>query len=921
MSLFRPVLPTLCVVLFAAYTSLATDFSADNLTTALWLFDEQEYPNPLQPPRIDEWYFNRTLTDAGPNRYDLSFFEGANIVKGRFGNALDISPSRVSSGRGLPTQFSSTARIPGVFHPGNPDTEQGTWINLFSYTSYPEYLRETLHADEWTIEFWIKLRSLPTSQVILLDSGQGSDTLIRMSLIPDHSSFVFATDRWRSSCGTILSTLAKGDWVHVSFIKQEGNELVHHYLDGKPVSTGVIETVSKEDQAPPVIPGLATCFFSDGGFAKMAKVEILTSLGSDWYQGRGKEWSARLVGLLQSPHTGDVEFATQAETGIHLEVDNQPVLYGWFGHAGKYRRSPRAFKVHLQEGEWVPFRLDLHVDQDDPFPSPLRLFWSWEGQPSIPIPDEAFGHTTLDLEKAQSENGIQTLADLTRFRFNLVLGSTIDGLDAMDGCLDEFRISRAARYSGPFDPESHSRNCGGVSPVSSVATGPPLLFSGEPPPPSYPMGDNPHLFIDDALIDQMEGLDFYVNTPKNPEMVDVNCKGDICVFENDGRIHMFAPSGYENQTGEIRLYTSDDGLHFHAPELGLVEWEGKTRNNIILSDVCSWGRAAPDPNPNTPPDARFKFSAFVPGRGTHFFYSPDGIHWRRNETILTQVVSGGGSEWYYDDQVGVYRYLLKWDHSPTGRAAVEIETSDPLKPWPHARVESTTATGLLTPYGEMPVRFAPNENGQVYRTRAMKYPWAPDTYLAFVWRFERSINFRQTELATSRDGRNWKCYGQQWYLPAGGSYDNLEIVEALSMDGLIRRNDEIWQYADYQSSKHGEPGESRKVRLRQRLHGFVSLHPIRERGFFITYPITFEGNTLTLNVRARGAVCVAILDCDGNPIEGYEWSDCDPIRMDALAVPVTWRQVSDLSAFKGKTVRLNIELLDSDLYSLCFTKR
>ena len=35
---------------------------------------------------------------------------------------------------------------------------------------------------------------------------------------------------------------------------------------------------------------------------------------------------------------------------------------------------------------------------------------------------------------------------------------------------------------------------------------------------------------------------------------------------------------------------------------------------------------------------------------------------------------------------------------------------------------------------KLPMAFVPNESGQVYRCRALKYQWAPDVYLAFVWR-------------------------------------------------------------------------------------------------------------------------------------------------------------------------------------------
>jgi hypothetical protein len=97
---------------------------------------------------------------------------------------------------------------------------------------------------------------------------------------------------------------------------------------------------------------------------------------------------------------------------------------------------------------------------------------------------------------------------------------------------------------------------------------------------------------------------------------------------------------------------------------------------------------------------------------------------------------------------------------------------------------------------EGPIVFAPDKNGQVYRTRAIKYPWAPDTYLAFVWRLGEGER-RQVDLGVSRDGVHWNCYADKtWYLTPG------QDEEVLSLYGLIRRGDQIWQYFDY-GGAHG----------------------------------------------------------------------------------------------------------------------
>jgi hypothetical protein len=78
------------------------------------------------------------------------------------------------------------------------------------------------------------------------------------------------------------------------------------------------------------------------------------------------------------------------------------------------------------------------------------------------------------------------------------------------------------------------------------------------------------------------------------------------------------------------LATSPDGIHFERPNLGLVEFQGSTVNNIIHQSQQAHNFCAfRDDNPNAESSQRFKA---VGGSGTdnlHGFCSPDGIHWER----------------------------------------------------------------------------------------------------------------------------------------------------------------------------------------------------------------------------------------------------------------------------------------------------
>jgi hypothetical protein len=212
----------------------------------------------------------------------------------------------------------------------------------------------------------------------------------------------------------------------------------------------------------------------------------------------------------------------------------------------------------------------------------------------------------------------------------------------------------------------------------------------------------------------------------------------------------------------------------------------------------------------------------------------------------------------------------------------------------------------------------------VYRTRAVKYPWAPDTYLAFVLRLfypaDGSDEYFTTELATSRDGQHWYCFGQPFFYDVGWEVEpGFKVVSASSVDALVRSGDELWTYAGLsERTHHDTTGESRIVRYVNRLDGFTSLEARDSAGWLRTRPFIFSGRQLALNVDARGSLRVGLLDEAGNELPEFTVQDCDPIQGDAIERTVTWRGSSDVSPLAGRVVRLQIEMQDAQLYAFQF---
>jgi hypothetical protein len=285
--------------------------------------------------------------------------------------------------------------------------------------------------------------------------------------------------------------------------------------------------------------------------------------------------------------------------------------------------------------------------------------------------------------------------------------------------------------------------------------------------------------------------------------------------------------------------------------------------------------------------------------------------------------------------------------------------------------------GPLTPgdWGlEFPVEFQPDpadpEGTDLYITKAIKYPWAPDVYFAFPIVYfhyyqdgpvtrqelenpkrERGSGPIETQIAVSRNGLDWKRMYRPAYVGIG-EHGGLDMKTAYIGQGMVKRGNEIWQYyfgEPHYHSAHKKQDDKRAVfRLVQRVDGFISIDsPYDKEAYVTTKPFVFAGNKLTLNIDtdATGYAQVGFLDENGNAIPGYTVDDCIYINGDFVDTPVEWMKNrseivrissfneedpetlaqkvitdSDVTELEGKTVRIVFRLRGSKLYSMQFQK-
>ncbi|MCB1103725.1 MAG: LamG domain-containing protein [Cephaloticoccus sp.] len=538
------------------------------------------------------------------------------------------------------------------------------------------------------------------------------------------------------------------------------------------------------------------------------------------------------------------------------------------------------------------------------------------------------------------------------------------------GALDEVRFSDSADYTGNFVPASHATVRAAVEPRVTQ----PLLFAetstGNAP---LALGSRRHLFLDDALIEAQRDITFRVHPPRMEEAV-LKGSGWISVVDAGPEEIRLYVNGPEDS---VALYTSKDGVNFTAPDLGR---EVHGRRNIVIADPATVGMVMIDPNGSG--DEKWKLISGLRDRGGVFVYtSADGLNWRRHTSASLPFWAGSAVNVFYDDQRGVYVIHNRTDYyelpdGHTDRKSLLTEVTDLLAPWPFRPVTKTetaaaeaagvhTSAGDLDPWWldngplapggfglEYPVAFESDPrldppDTDVYNTRAQKYPWAEDAYVAFPLFFfhyhsggpvqrqvlahpdeGRGSGLVETQFAASRDGLHWKRYPRPAYVGIG-VHEDYPVRRSYVGYGMVRRGREIWQYSYTRSSYHDPWGKSPAPdaihRLVSRVDGFVSADAPYTGGEFVTKPFTFTGSRLVLNIDtdAAGYAQAGFVDEAGQPIAGFGVDDCVYINGDEIDYPVEWmsadgERTRDVSALAGKTVRLVMRLRGTSLFALQF---
>ena len=450
-----------------------------------------------------------------------------------------------------------------------------------------------------------------------------------------------------------------------------------------------------------------------------------------------------------------------------------------------------------------------------------------------------------------------------------------------------------------------------------------------------------YLIMDSRIIEKTDNakltLGDPIKDPRNPLFAEdklwepyiSNLYGSLIFDEEEQRYKLwyngFVVSKLENQTpldqrarvkwheserrGGLCYATSQDGIKWEKPELGIVELYGTKKNNVVL--MASHGTTViKDPRD---PDPNKRYKATLPQQGRAWF-SSDGIHdWKEVRTDVPDRSDTRQSVFWDDDLDRFVMYTRAWSkkslagkrYGSYGYRLASRTTSRDFIHWPRATV----------------VLEGPDLDREIHDFTVFK---TGGIYVGMVGMFD-TLNDRQyVELAWSPDGLKWEWIevGQRFIANSRtvGAYDWGCIFPC---DPMVKKDGTIELYYGSNNGRFFGWRDAFFCRATLRPDGWAGLEQIAagahsRHATVMTKPITVVGNKLGINadVHASGGfVEIEVCDPQGNHIGTSEY-----VTRTAKNGIVKWQDSKgfDLAKYQGMQVRLHFKLQEAKLFSFYF---
>lgn len=365
---------------------------------------------------------------------------------------------------------------------------------------------------------------------------------------------------------------------------------------------------------------------------------------------------------------------------------------------------------------------------------------------------------------------------------------------------------------------------------------------------------------------------------------------------------------YQSWVPEVQSYfvlyaTSDDGLRWEKPELGLWEFRGSKQNNVIGTQhnpCVIVDEGEPDP------ERRYKMYCYVYGSGYEVWYSNDGLRWRRgNRNPVANHGDVGFACMAQDKRLFVSTPRIELEVRGRWRRAVGLSVTTDFDHWPEQELvllpdEKDDDVARARGFGHAEIYGMP-----VFEMDGVWYG------LPMMFYVSRSVDDRprggddgdiEVGLAYSYDLRHWfRPRDRRPVIPLGleGSFDRHMICLP---NTPVVVDDEVWLYYGGWNGPHGTVRRQAAVGLakwkRGRILGWSDVGS--GQGVIVTRPVPRRGGALWVNAEpgSGGWLKLGLTDAAGGPLDGFSPDDCDVLASDSVRGVVSWN---------GRTLLPNVD--------------
>lgn len=388
--------------------------------------------------------------------------------------------------------------------------------------------------------------------------------------------------------------------------------------------------------------------------------------------------------------------------------------------------------------------------------------------------------------------------------------------------------------------------------------------------------------------------------------------------------------GVGGDSADVSYAESKDGIHWTKPDLGIIEYAGSRKNNIVgPNGACHIPSVIRVPHP-TSPDKQWAIYGYARdpksgASGPSVAYSPDGLHWdwQRKPEQYGLFSSSDVTNFFHDPYAN--RFTATYKTTNRRHRAVGVAVSQDGLKWSKPVEGAVFGADDLDPdaaqiYGMPVFPYQGMYIGQpwIYHARWIKYGKYTKPEVMYEAQ-EGSPRTVDAQFAWSHDMLSWtRPPVREPFISLGpdGSWDSKMIYTARAP---VIVGDKLFFYYGGFDRVHDDNGETKGAigLATLRIDGFCSMHAGSREGWLISRREVFNTPVVTINANCApgGYVTAELIDRNNKVIPGLSQQDCVPFTGDSIRHELTWKTKQFPKKLLDKDKKVRFYVKNADLYS------